>query len=89
MVSKKIIVSGRVQGVFYRRFVYNYAIKLGLKGYVKNLVNGDVEIVVQGETSKINELIKECRKGPNGAYVENIELSEFEEKVFASFEIRY
>jgi acylphosphatase len=88
MIARKIIVSGGVQGVFYRRFVYNNAVKLGLCGYVKNLNNGNVEIVAQGEIEKINELIKECEKGPEGAYVENVEVSEIDINDFKGFEIK-
>jgi acylphosphatase len=89
MIARKIIVSGRVQGVFYRRFVKINADRLKIKGYVKNLSNGNVEIVFEGHEEKINNLINECRKGPAGAYVEDIEISKIDINGLENFEIRY
>ncbi|RMD90943.1 MAG: acylphosphatase [Calditrichaeota bacterium] len=63
-VCAKIIVKGFVQGVGFRWFVYKIATDLNLKGYVKNLYNGDVEIEVEGERGQIEELIKQVKVGP-------------------------
>lgn len=67
----KIIISGLVIGVFFRKFIYNHALKLGLKGYVRNL--GDrVEAVFEGPEEKVQKIISLCKQGPPGAKVENI-----------------
>ena len=50
-----LIVSGRVQGVFFRPNVRNKAVELGLHGYAKNLPDGNVEVVAQGDEKKVNE----------------------------------
>lgn len=68
-VCAKIIVKGLVQGVGFRYFVYNRAVKLGLKGYVKNLYNEDVEIEIEGNRSLIEEFIAELKVGPRFAKV--------------------
>ncbi|MEM4605756.1 MAG: acylphosphatase [Candidatus Pacearchaeota archaeon] len=75
-IATKIIVSGTVQGVFYRKFIKENADKLGLKGFVRNLENGDVEIYVEGEKEKIKELIEEAKKGPKYSLVKNVSIEE-------------
>ena len=59
-----MIVSGIVQGVGFRYFIYRKAVELGLRGYVKNLFDGNVEIVVEGEKDKIQILIEHAKIGP-------------------------
>ena len=86
----RILVSGVVQGVFFRAFTKETAAKLGLTGWVKNLPTGEVEIVFEGEKESILKAIEQCRKGPPGAWVESIDTrwEEFRNE-FEDFEIRY
>lgn len=70
----RCIISGRVQGVFYRASAAEKARSLGLVGFVRNLSNGAVELVAEGERAFLERLIDWCRKGPPGAYIENIEV---------------
>lgn len=72
MESKRIVVSGRVQGVGYRYFVVKIANELQLAGFVRNLPNGKVEIEVEGEGSAIATLIDYCQIGPARAAVTSI-----------------
>lgn len=58
----KIIISGRVQGVFFRRFIFENAVNLGLKGYVKNRNNEKVEAVFEGEETDLKKLSSYARK---------------------------
>ena len=76
----RLIISGNVQGVFFRQFVKDEADKLGLHGFVKNLENGDVEVVAEGEEDKIKELEKNCKKGPKFSEVKKVE---FEKKAYS------
>jgi acylphosphatase len=71
-VGAHIVVKGMVQGVGFRYFVYNRATNLGLKGLVRNLYNGDVEIEVEGDRSLIEEFIKEVKVGPRAAHVRDV-----------------
>ena len=83
-------VYGRVQGVYFRYFVRNIAITLGLKGYVRNLVSGDaVEIHAEGEKQQLDKLIEQLETGPPGAWVKSIGIdwSAYLEK-FTDFNIR-
>lgn len=73
-VGIHIIVQGMVQGVGFRYFVQRQAMKLNLTGYVRNLYNGDVEIVAEGERSLIEEFIKEVKVGPRTAYVKDLKI---------------
>ncbi len=71
-VNAHIVVKGYVQGVGFRFFVYHEAMQLGVQGYVKNLYNGDVEVVAEGDRSVIEELIKVLRVGPRSAHVRDV-----------------
>lgn len=74
MQQVNLIVTGRVQGVFYRATCQEIALGLGLKGWVRNLPTGQVEVLVQGEKDKIEKLIKWCKKGPPSAVVHDIKV---------------
>jgi len=69
-----LLIYGRVQGVFYRAFARDLALKLNLKGWVKNLRDGSVEAVFEGEKKIIDQAIKECYIGPPGAGVTDIKV---------------
>jgi acylphosphatase len=69
-----ILVRGRVQGVFFRDHTQRWASTLGLVGWVKNLADGRVEICVEGERNKIENLIGLVGKGPPLSRVENLEV---------------
>ncbi len=69
-----IIISGYVQGVCFRYFTKIKARNLGLKGFVRNIPNGDVEIIAEGNEKEIDELIEFCRKGPMLSCVANFKV---------------
>jgi len=69
-----IIVSGRVQGVFFRSNTQKMAAKLGLTGWVKNKMDGTVEIVAEGSKDDLKKLLSWCNEGPSMARVEDIEV---------------
>lgn len=85
-----IIVKGFVQGVFFRSNTKNAATELNLKGYVKNLDNGYVEVVAEGKEKELNKLIEFCKVGPSFSKVEDVDIK-FEKptKEFNNFEVRY
>ncbi len=70
----RIIVTGIVQGVFYRYSTKRKADELGLAGTVRNLPDGSVEIVCEGDEKEIDSLIAWCRQGPEGAFVEKVDV---------------
>ena len=92
MIQKRIhiFVTGRVQGVFFRQSTKVMAIKNNVKGWVRNLDDGRVEIVGEGEIHDIENLTQWCKTGPANSRVDEFELSE--ENVteeFENFEVRY
>jgi acylphosphatase len=74
----KIFVSGRVQGVYFRAFTKKQAKQLALNGWAKNLEDGRVEIVAEGNEAAIEKLIQWSQKGPMTARVDQIETVELE-----------
>ncbi len=85
-----LIISGYVQGVFYRASTRDAALKLGLKGWVKNLPDGNVEAVFEGPMDQLQKAVAWCQKGPPGAKV--IEIDEkWDDYIgdFKGFDIRY
>jgi acylphosphatase len=69
-----VLISGRVQGVWYRASTKQKAEELGLTGWVKNTVNGNVEAVFEGDEAIVDEMIAWCRVGPPLAQVANVKI---------------
>jgi len=67
-----VIISGRVQGVFFRARTKTMADSLNLKGWVRNMPDGSVEAVFEGSGLAVNEAVEWCRKGPSHAIVTNL-----------------
>jgi acylphosphatase len=90
LVRAHLYISGRVQGVFFRYETKAMALKLGVNGWVRNLPNGQVEALVEGEKEKVEKLIEFCRKGPPGAHVTQVDVKwESPTGEFKSFVIKY
>lgn len=89
-----IVVEGHVQGVGFRWFVSRWAKSLDLRGFVRNLGNGNVEIEAEGDRSILEELIKQVKVGPRSAQVRNLSLEWMEPfkkdaiQRYTNFEIR-
>jgi acylphosphatase len=66
------VVHGRVQGIGFRYFVVEHALALGLRGFARNLSNGDVEVLAQGPRSALERLLLLLRQGPSPAYVTEV-----------------
>lgn len=85
-----LFISGKVQGVYYRAFTMDVAASLGLKGWVRNLSDGRVEAVFEGDEDDIGQAIKKCYSGPYGARVDDIEVKwEGCQGDLKDFQIRY
>lgn len=88
--SVKAIISGRVQGVFYRVHTQKAAIEFGLTGYVKNLANGSVQALFQGSQDQIDQILTWCKTGSPSSDVSNIKVTEVPESPdFKTFDITY
>ena len=73
MSAKRLVISGRVQGVGFREWMVDRARALGVCGWVRNRRDGTVEALVDGDIAAIEELLRACRRGPSAAHVSNIE----------------
>lgn len=89
MRTVSILVTGRVQGVFFRKHTIAAAERNGITGFVKNTIKGDVYIEASGTAQAIDEFIKWCYKGSPVSKVENVEVNEIPEVKFSGFNIRY
>lgn len=89
MKTAHIFIGGFVQGVGFRHFLRSKANSLKLMGYVRNLPDGRVEALVQGDKSSVEKLIKECNKGPFLSNVEEVDV-QWEQAIdkFKDFVIR-
>jgi acylphosphatase len=89
-VRAHVFVSGRVQGIFFRSETRHEAKKHGVQGWVRNLRDGRVEAVFEGEKEAVKQLIEFCRRGPPGARITyvNVKWETYTGK-FKDFKIRY
>ena len=89
-VAAHLYISGRVQGVFFRYETQSKAIELGVKGWVKNLSDGRVKVVVEGDQEAVQKLIEFCQHGPPGAKVTNLVLEwGIPTNKYESFKVEY
>ena len=87
MKHYNITISGKVQGVFFRKYTVDEATKLGLKGFVNNRPNGDVYCEAEGEEAVLKQFVEWCHKGSPLSKVTMVEVTEGELKLFESFVI--
>jgi acylphosphatase len=84
----RVRVRGRVQGVFFRAEAGDRARSLGLGGSIRNLGDGSVEAVFEGESDQVESMVDWCRRGPAGAHVESVETTSEEPLGETDFEVR-
>lgn len=88
MVSLRLEISGRVQGVGFRYSMREQATRLGVRGWVRNRRDGSVEALAQGESAAVQALIDWTKRGPPGARVTEVKTSAAEEGAHQAFELR-
>lgn len=75
VVCRRVLISGHVQGVFFRDGVRHEAMAAGLSGSARNLADGRVEVVLEGGPAAVDRVIAWCRTGPPSALVVNVEIA--------------
>jgi len=83
----RVVVQGRVQGVFFRDSTRKEAVRRGVAGWVHNRSDGAVEAVFDGERDAVAALVEFCRDGPRGASVTNVEVSREEPEEISGFKV--
>ena len=85
----RVVVSGMVQGVYFRASTKDAAVRWGVRGYVRNLHDGRVEAVLQGDRDAVESVVAFMREGPPGAHVEAADVEwRFAGEVFGGFSVR-
>ena len=87
-VRRRIVVRGRVQGVFFRDTTRRRAESLGVAGWAANRPDGTVEVVAEGEPDAIERLVDFLREGPRRADVDDVDVSEEEPEGLGGFDVR-
>jgi acylphosphatase len=88
MIRRKVVVHGRVQGVFFRDTMRRMAQSRGVGGWVCNTPEGNVEAVFEGELGAVEGMVRFAHDGPRGATVERVEVSEEHPEGLTEFRIR-
>lgn len=85
-----VVVHGLVQGVWFRASTRDEAVRIGVGGWVRNLPDGTVEAVFEGEKKKVEEIVGWCHRGPSGARVSSVDVAwEPSRNEYARFDIRH
>lgn len=85
MTTRRLVVHGRVQGVWFRGWAVDQARALGLSGWVRNRRDGSVEALIAGPDAAVAEMIVRCRAGPPAARAERVEVEDSDEAVPSGF----
>jgi acylphosphatase len=88
VIRRRVVVSGRVQGVFFRDSVRRRAESRGVSGWATNRSDGAVEAVFEGDADAVSSLVEYCREGPRAAEVDDVEVFDEELEGLTGFEIR-
>ena len=74
IVRRRALVAGRVQGVWFRESCSDQALASGVAGWVRNLADGRVEVVLEGPPNAVDEVLAWCRRGPRRAHVDGVDV---------------
>ena len=87
MKTIRVKINGLVQGVFFRKFIKDEADKLSLKGHVRNLDSGEVEVIAEGKDADVDTMVNICKKGAPHSTVKGIDTQEMNNIGFDEFKI--
>ena len=87
-MKKHLLISGKVQGVGFRYWLYTKAKEKNIRGWVKNTIKGEVEVLLIGDDENVNEIIKKCEIGPSSSNVTRVKIQDYQSDYFSkSFDI--
>ena len=87
METMHLIITGKVQGVFYRASAKKKAAEFSIRGWIKNTTEGNVEVMITGNKQQVENFVLWCKSGPDKAKVDNVHVSRHEFEEFDSFRI--
>ena len=79
-MKKHLLISGKVQGVGFRHWLYMKATKKNIRGWVKNKITGEVEALLIGNSEDVNDVIKQCKRGPSPSNVTQIRIQDYQQE---------
>ena len=85
--SIRLYITGTIQGVFFRAFIKENAEKYNVKGFVRNLEDGRIEVFLEGDADNVNKMIELCKKGPKHSKKEKVEEKEERFQDFKTFKV--
>ncbi len=85
--SIRLFLTGTVQGLFFRQFIKENADKYDVRGYVRNLEDGRVEVFLEGNSDEVDSMIAICKRGPRHANIRNVEEKEERFQGFKEFKV--
>lgn len=85
--SIRLYITGFIQGIFFRQFIKDHADKNNVRGYVRNLEDGRVEVFLEGNKKDVEDMIEICKNGPKHAKIRNLEEKEESFQDFKEFKI--
>jgi acylphosphatase len=85
--SVRLYISGTVQNVFFRAFVKENAEKYNVKGFVRNLEDGRIEVFLEGDIEAVDKMTELCKKGPKFSQIRNVEIKEEKLQDFKDFKV--
>ena len=85
--SVRLYISGAVQGIFYVSFVKQNAEKLDVKGFLRNLEDGRIEIFLEGQIENVKKMMDLCSVGPKHSQIRNVEVKEEKYQELKSFKV--
>jgi acylphosphatase len=88
MITRRLQITGRVQGVGFRYAMHDEAARLGVNGWVRNRSDGSVEALLQGEADAVEALTAWARHGPRGAHVDEVQIASEEDSPHSGFQLR-
>jgi acylphosphatase len=88
VIRRRVVVQGRVQGVFFRDSTRRQAERMGVAGWVRNRADGKVEAVFEGDDDAVTQIIDWVREGPGHAEVERVEVADEEPEGLSGFQVR-
>lgn len=85
--SIRLFITGSVQGIFFKHFIKQHAERLGIKGHLRSLEDGRVEIFAEADQKEVDAFLAICRRGPQHAYIRSIEEQEAPFQDFKEFKL--
>lgn len=85
--SVRLYISGTVQGIFFRQFVKDNAERSNVRGFVRNLEDGRVEVFIEGDNENVDKMIDICQKGPKHCKIDKVDIQEEKFQDFKEFKV--